>query len=100
MSLSNTLIYNNRLVCGREEIALGRLHLSQFTPPLLTNAPDFGWIERAVDPGSPVVFLNTDRCSDAMETLIGDHICNEFEAQVVKVLVQTLIKASSSVHDM
>ena len=100
MSLSNTLIYNNRLVCGSEEVASGRLSLPLRPPPLAPpTAPvraDVGWLERAVDPDSPVVFLNTDRCSDAVETVVADHICNDFEASLVRELVTTLIKVSSA----
>ena len=96
MSLSNALIYNKRLVCGSEEVASGRLSLPLLPPPLAPptapNGVDMGWLERAVDPDSPVVFLNTDRCSDAMETVIGDHICNDFEANLVREVVMTLIE--------
>ena len=108
MSLSNALIYNERLVCGNEEVASGRLRLPNLPPPLapppflLTiglgavrgedSDGDKGWMAKAVNPDYPVVFLNTDRCSDAMETIIGDYICNEFEAKLVRRLVQTLIE--------
>ena len=103
MSLSNALIYNKRLVCGSEEVASGRLQLPYHPPPLapppfLLRADsgavngDEGWMGKAVNPDYPVVFLNTDRCSDAMETIIGDYICNEFEAKLVRRLVQTLMK--------
>ena len=91
MSLSNTLIYNNRLVCGSEEVASSRLSLPHLPPPPLSDC-DKGWMERAIDPGQPVVFLNTDRCSSARETIIGDYICNEFEASLVRELVLTMIK--------
>ena len=95
MSLSNTLIYNNRLVCGSEEVACGRLslpHLSPLPLPPLSGGHDQRWMERAVDPGRPVVFLNTDSCSCARETIIGDHTCNEFEANLVRELVLIMIK--------
>ena len=107
MSLSNALIYNNRLLCGSAEVASGRLHLPHLPPhhpppPLLTGSDgsrgtdDDGvcWMERAIDPDSPVVFLNTDKCSGATETIIGDHICNEFEANLVWELIQNMIRVS------
>ena len=92
MSLSNTLIYNNRLVCGSEEVACGRLSLPLRPSPPLSGGCDQSWMERAVDPSQPVVFLNTDSCSRARETIIGDHTCNEFEANLVRELVLTMIK--------
>ena len=95
MSLSNALIYNNRLVCGSEEVAHGRLSLSLphlAPPPSPGSGCDKGWIERAIDPSQPVVFLNTDGCSSARETVIGDYICNEFEASLVRELVLAMIK--------
>lgn len=92
MSLSNTLIYNNRLVCGSEEVACGRLSLPLRPSPPLSGGCDQSWMERAVDPDRPVVFLNTDSCSRARETIIGDHTCNEFEANLVRELVLTMIK--------
>ena len=107
MNLSNLLIYNKRLVCGSEEVASGRLRLPHLPPPLApppaasrepsilhgdSGDSDSGWMGKAVSPDCPVVFLNTDRCSNAKETIVGDYICNEFEANLVRELVQTLIK--------
>ena len=92
MSLSNALIYNNRLVCGSEEVASGRLSLPRL-PPGGGGGGLESWMERAIDPDMPVVFLNTDSCGDtARETIIGDHICNEFEACLVRELVLTMTK--------
>ena len=102
MSLSNELIYNNRLVCGSEDVASGRLSLPHLSPPSrpLSLPPcggDKGWLERAIDPGRPVVFLNTDRCSTAREAIIGDYICNEFEAGLVRELVLAMIKVENNI---
>ena len=37
----------------------------------------------------------TGRCSSAKETIIGNYICNEFEAGLVRELVLTVIKAQN-----
>ena len=99
MSLSNALIYNNRLVCGSEEVASGRLSLPHLSSPLPLppSGGDKGWLERAIDPSQPVVFLSTDRCSSAKETIIGDYICNEFEAGLVRELVLAMIRVQISI---
>jgi DNA replication ATP-dependent helicase Dna2 len=74
MLLCNELIYENRLTCPAQEVRDARLALPFFplfrgmsTPGqqqqqqqqfVLKSAP--AWLQRALDPAQPVVFLNTD----------------------------------------
>ena len=98
--LSNRLIYSNRLKCGSEKIASAKLHLPHLDlHPLLS--PDCGtcervkmvpWLKEAIDPQNPVLFINTDQCSSAMESIIGDHIGNLFEVDIVGRIVVTLLQ--------
>ena len=55
MLLANKLIYDDKLVCGSEEVKNGCLQLANWTTGLV---PD--WLERSINPAQSVVFLNTD----------------------------------------
>lgn len=97
MSLANTLVYNEGLQCGSDEVAMGRLHLPLF-PSLSTQGGNL--MERVLDPQLPVLFLDTDGCSDAREDIIGEQICNKWEAHLTAKLVTKLIKVFSAFLDM
>ena len=55
MLLANKLIYNDKLVCGSDEVKNGCLQLADRSTGL---EPD--WLEKSIDPARSVVFLNTD----------------------------------------
>ena len=56
MLLANKLIYDDKLVCGSEEVKNGCLQLANnWTTGLV---PD--WLEKSINPAQSVVFLNTD----------------------------------------
>lgn len=100
MMLSNRLIYSNKLKCGTEKISSAKLHLPHLDlHPLLSSdcatcerVKLVPWLKEAIDPQNPVLFINTDKCSNAMESIIGDHIGNLFEADIVGRIVATLLQ--------
>ena len=107
MDVANHLIYNERLKCGSKEVAMRRLRL-----PLLQSRPSISkerdgwigktletlenheirWVEKVLDPQHPVLFLDTDNCTDAEEVTRGGQIHNVLEATLVAKLVTNLIK--------
>lgn len=93
MNLSNALIYNNRLECGSEDIALATLHLPN-PSHLHTLTSHKEWLSTVLNPQAPVLFLNTDRCLAATEVSNGDQICNSFEASIVRQITHNLIEVS------
>ena len=58
MELSNILVYDNRLQCASEDVAMATMCIPKWDSCL---KPD--WLERVVSPQNPVVFLNTDKVS-------------------------------------
>lgn len=109
MSISNTLIYDGRLVCGSPAVAARKLSLphiealSQLHHPssinTLQNATCSSWtspscwLRRTLeDTSSPVVFLNTDSLlPTASEKARGARITNPLEATLTAQLVDALV---------
>ena len=58
MELSNILVYDNRLQCASEDVAIATMCIPKWDNSL---KPD--WLERAVSPQNSVIFLNTDKVS-------------------------------------
>ena len=86
MAVCNTLVYNEKLQCGNDGVAGGRLKL-----PLLADQTT-DWMDEILNPQLPVLFLDTDGCSSAAESMVGGQICNRFEANLVAKLVFKLRK--------
>lgn len=97
MTVSNSLVYGERLQCGSDKVALGRLQLP-FYP--FGHAQSGGWMDRVLHPDSPVLFLDTDGCPEAVETGVGGQICNRFEAKLVTSLILKLRMVIGSVLAM
>ena len=98
MSLSNTLIYNNRLECGNDNVASGTLHLPNPSHlHTLTAHSNKKWLNTVIDPQIPVLFVNTDKCLGAIESSTGDQMCNGFEAAIVKEVILNLIEVSARI---
>lgn len=97
MDMVNHLVYSDRLQCGSEAVAKARLNLPLLSPPA-GNADDIAaddidvWLDRVLDPELSVLFLNTDECPDAREVIVGDQICNIYQASLVARLVANLIE--------
>jgi hypothetical protein len=88
MSLCNSLVYEERLQCGSDEVATRCLHLPFYPSQHSRVEPD--WLDRVLHPQAPVLFLDTDECTDAAEISVGGHVCNRFEAKLVARLVMKL----------
>lgn len=94
MNVVNSLVYNERLQCGNDEVAMGHLHLPHLPTSNVRADGVEGWIRRILAPHLPVLFLDTDGCSGAKEDMIAGQICNRFEANLTARLVMRLIKVS------
>lgn len=108
MLLSNTFIYSGRLKCGTSSVAnrtlaiakadgLTRYHYNQHTFRSNTQQPCSGagsdacWLSRSLSPDAPVVFINTDHISSALEAQSGSRITNTVEARLVTQLTLSLL---------
>lgn len=120
MTLSNKLIYSDRLKCGSEEVARRKLVLPNavadgsrtwldschrrqraLTMKGLTDDPvcsaiqdrDQCWISHLTSPDTTAVFVDTDTLGPgvAHDSRVGDLVQNEVEADLVVQLVQALV---------
>ncbi|XP_069756973.1 DNA replication ATP-dependent helicase/nuclease DNA2 isoform X2 [Narcine bancroftii] len=91
MSLSNTLMYEGKLVCGSEQVATAMLKLSNLSE-LATHTLYPSWLKVALDPNNPVCFLNTEQVP-AYETEEQSGVSNLTEAELVYCLTAVLLKA-------
>jgi DNA replication ATP-dependent helicase Dna2 len=97
MEVSNTLIYDQRLICGSEDVAMGRLSLT----PSLSYSQYTPWLIRCIEPEVPVVFVNTDnlRTSDGkleLESFMGSAssrgtVVNMFEVECISRIYHGLL---------
>jgi DNA replication ATP-dependent helicase Dna2 len=94
MTLSNTLIYHNRLRCGTPQIAHSTLELSPEQLPRFIgeslSQEKHDWIREILKPTRRVVFLNTDEIP-APEIQIGDLVKNVIEASLVATFTAALV---------
>ena len=113
MSLSNALIYGQRLKCGTPQVAKQRLEgLALRRLDLLhrydeTNAPPVHcagakacWLAQVIDPARSVVYLNTDTIVEAREKVRGDQRTNPVEARLCRALVDALRLAGVGGEDV
>ena len=117
MTLSNKLIYDDRLKCGSEDVAkrtlvlpnaptngedswLDALHKRQRcarpnpSTPLPSCTQDSCWLAHLTDPLTTAVFVDTDTLGEgaAYDSRVGDLVQNEVEAELVVQLVEALVK--------
>ena len=59
MELSNTLIYEQRLECSSEEVAMATLHVPLWNVAEVELKSD--WLKKSINPSNPVCFLDTDQ---------------------------------------
>jgi DNA replication ATP-dependent helicase Dna2 len=107
MLLSNTFIYSGRLKCGTTAVASRQLthsnpnglatyhHKERSNKPFVearcaSPSSPTCWLSRALDPASPVIFINTDAISTSLEFAAGSRI-NALEAKLVAQLTVSLL---------
>lgn len=87
LQLSNSIIYDNMLQCGTDEIAKAKLRLPFFTS-FLRREPPFtqengyeydDWLAHVLDPERQVIFVDTDQ-TPAREERVGRNVFNPTEA--------------------
>ncbi|QRV93352.1 DNA replication ATP-dependent helicase Dna2 [Ceratobasidium sp. AG-Ba] len=97
MTLSNHLIYGNRLRCGNEQVAnqalfLARESLGQPWHATCGSGPNLDcWLDELVDPRCKVRFVDTDELP-ARNTVVGSLVQNDIEAELVAQTVESLIR--------
>jgi DNA replication ATP-dependent helicase Dna2 len=111
MALSNTLVYNGRMLCGNDSVANAKLHLPgladlalcgsaraaslpQTTWPRDLTVP--GWLMAVLRPECRVVFLDTDSVAGCREVVLQDGMVNRGEARLVYSVVSALAAAGLS----
>ncbi|KAL1751935.1 DNA replication factor Dna2-domain-containing protein [Schizophyllum commune] len=96
MTLSNTLIYSNRLHCGNEEVANRSLVLpdTSFVDSLHDDEQGARqcWLRALIAESCKAVFVDTDGLP-ARDSRVGDLVQNETEASLVYQLTQTLLRS-------
>lgn len=98
MCLSNKLIYSDRLKCGDERTRTKTLKLPNGEAFLRELHPPGGahegpcWIEKVLDEGCKVVFVDTDSLP-ARDTMVGNLVQNPIEAELVRQLTESLIQS-------
>lgn len=111
MTLSNTLIYEGRLVCGTEELRQRKLHVPKIealkqrhydastvlhpgTPRSFCTgpAPSRCWLYDLLESEARVRFINTDTIQPIVrEEAQGKRIVNSAEVRIVSQLVESLL---------
>ncbi|XP_073222002.1 DNA replication ATP-dependent helicase/nuclease JHS1 isoform X2 [Cicer arietinum] len=84
MELSNALIYGDRLRCGSIEIANAKLEFSGLNCC-------FPWLEDVLNPGRPVIFIDTDMLP-ALEERDQKIVNNPIEAHIIAEVAKELVK--------
>jgi DNA replication ATP-dependent helicase Dna2 len=100
MTLSNRLIYGERLRCGSEAVRTRKLTIPKWNAVkrLCRRAecarggqkPQGCWLHQLLDEKCKAVFVNTDGIP-GFESRVGDLIQNEIEAELVRQLTEALI---------
>ena len=63
MQISNVLIYDQRLKCGSDTIARGRLLLPSISYASISSLSP--WLQKCLDVDQPVMFINTDQLKNS-----------------------------------
>ncbi|QRW20864.1 DNA replication ATP-dependent helicase Dna2 [Rhizoctonia solani] len=98
MTLSNKLIYSDRLQCGSEKVATQALYLPHPSAGLAWHVSCGGgpnsqcWLNSLIDPTCKVRFVDTDDLP-ARNTIVGSLVQNEIEAQLVLQTIEALSKS-------
>ncbi|QHS73800.1 bifunctional ATP-dependent DNA helicase/ssDNA endodeoxyribonuclease DNA2 [Saccharomyces paradoxus] len=103
VTLSNFLIYDNKLKCGNNEVFVQSLKLpmpealSQFRDKSVNSKQ---WLEDILEPTRKVIFLDYDNCPDIMEQSEKDNITNHGEAELTLQCVEGMILSGVPCEDI
>ncbi|CAE6465876.1 unnamed protein product [Rhizoctonia solani] len=98
MTLSNKLIYSDRLQCGNEQVANQALRIPLPSAGLnwhnsCGDGPNnLCWLNSLIDPSCKVRFVDTDGLP-ARNTVVGSLVQNEIEAQLVLQTIEALSRS-------
>lgn len=89
MSLSNQLIYDNRLKCGSEKVVGRKLQISVENLELIDRKQSASWLHEALVPETKCVFFNHDPIY-GIEKVTGENISNETEVELIRQTIEGL----------
>ncbi|CAE6444548.1 unnamed protein product [Rhizoctonia solani] len=98
MTLSNKLIYSDRLQCGNEQVATQALYIPHPSAGLAWHSScgdgpnNQCWLNSLIDPSCKVRFVDTDGLP-ARNTIVGSLVQNEIEAQLVLQTIEALSRS-------
>lgn len=93
MGLSNALVYGDRLRCGSPEVANAKLKFSR------PNASCSSWLKAVLNPGRPVIFVNTDLLP-AFEARDHKTVNNPMEAYIIAEITDGLVNNGIEAKDI
>ena len=94
MNVCNTLIYNNKLKCGSEQVAQNSLKIPH--PEVLNSfigedvSPDLQWIHKIFDEKNNVLFWTMMRYL-LLKKNVGEMVINTKEALLIQQIVNALV---------
>lgn len=96
VKLSNHLIYDGKLRCGNEEVAVQQLgintdNLAAYINPNLSA--DSCWLESVLSPKNKVLFLNYDASKSITESAEKDNITNAGEIELTRQCIEGMIES-------
>ena len=96
MSISNHLVYNNRLKCENEGVGKARIVLPRLSKLPIPVPPSDHWMLQILLPNNPVVFVDLDHVP-ALEVPTRHLITNPVEARIT-AMVSSLCKIETESH--
>ncbi|KAK9460297.1 DNA replication factor Dna2-domain-containing protein [Lipomyces oligophaga] len=104
MLLSNVLIYNGELKCGSEAVANRQLVVPDLDRGLAKmhvngDCLEACWLRDVLDESVRVMFVDTDKIPGT-ETVRGDRVQNEVEADLAALLAKTLVSSGVAKEDI
>ena len=95
MLFSNTLVYNNKLRCASEGVALSALAVKR------VDENSLKFVKRCLSPASKVVFLDTSSLGErSFECSTSTSISNPLECKIVNILCKQLLEAGVKEKDI
>lgn len=98
VTLSNLLIYENKLKCGTEEVFNQKMIIPQIEPltHFKENKKSQSWLTDILDPKKKVLFLDYDNCTSICEQYESDNVTNMGENEIVRQCVEGMLQCGVS----